>query len=120
MSWTAAFTLGAVLSPTDPVAATAIAGRLGAPRRFVTVVEGESLVNDSTALIAYKFAVAAAVTGAFSLPEALGTFVVNAVAGVVIGLVVGVRHRRDPPAHRRCADRDHDLAAHALLRLPAC
>lgn len=100
MGWAAAFTLGAVLSPTDPVAATAIAGRLGAPRRFVTVVEGESLVNDSTALIAYKFAVAAAVTGAFSLPDALGTFAMNAVAGVAIGLAVGagiaeIRRRTD-------------------------
>jgi monovalent cation/hydrogen antiporter len=62
MSWPAAFVLGAVVSPTDPVAAATIASRVGAPRRYVTVVEGESLVNDSTALIAYKFAVAAVVT----------------------------------------------------------
>jgi CPA1 family monovalent cation:H+ antiporter len=54
----AAIVLGAVLGPTDPVAATAIAGRVGAPRRIVTILEGESLVNDSTALIAFKFAVA--------------------------------------------------------------
>lgn len=89
MSWPVAFVLGAVVSPTDPVAASAIARRLGAPRRFVTVVEGESLVNDSTALIAYKFAVVAVVTGGFSAPHAVGRFLVNALVGVAIGLVVG-------------------------------
>ena len=66
LSWPVAFTLGAIVSPTDAVSATAIAGRLGAPRRYVTIVEGESLVNDATALIAYKFAVAAVVTGTFA------------------------------------------------------
>lgn len=90
LSWEAAFVLGAVLSPTDPVAATAIAGKVGAPRRFVTIVEGESLVNDSTALICFKFAVAAAVGGTFSLTEASGAFVWGAIAGVAIGLVVGM------------------------------
>ena len=75
LSWAAAFTLGAILSPTDPVAATAIASRAGAPRRFVTMIEGEALVNDATALIAYKVAVAAVLTGSFSLVEAGGDFV---------------------------------------------
>jgi CPA1 family monovalent cation:H+ antiporter len=89
MSWEAAFVLGAVVSPTDPVAATAIASRVGAPSRFVTIVEGESLINDATALIAYKFAVAAVVNGSFSLAEAGGRFVVNAVAGIAIGLAIG-------------------------------
>ena len=89
MSWEAAFVLGAVVSPTDPVAASAIASRVGAPRRYVTIVEGESLVNDATALVAYKFAVAAAVTGSFSLAEAGGRFVLNAVVGIAIGIAVG-------------------------------
>ena len=89
MTWEAAFVLGAVISPTDPVAATAIASRVGAPRRFITIIEGEALVNDATALIAYKFAVAAAVTGSFSLADAGGRFVLNAVAGVAIGIAVG-------------------------------
>lgn len=88
MSWAAAFTLGAVLSPTDPVAATAIAGRLGAPRRFVTVVEGESLINDATALILLKFAVAAVVAGSFSAPMAVGEFIGSSVGGVAIGIAV--------------------------------
>src|SRR5216683_1645115 len=61
-----AFVLGAIVSPTDPIAATAIMRRLGVPRRIVTVVEGEALVNDGTALVLYRVAVIAAVSGAFS------------------------------------------------------
>jgi Na+/H+ antiporter len=89
MSWQAAFVLGAVLSPTDAVAAGVIAGRVGAPRRYVTIIEGESLMNDATALIAYKFAVAAAVSGSFSLAAVGPRFVLDAVAGLAIGLAVG-------------------------------
>jgi CPA1 family monovalent cation:H+ antiporter len=65
LSWAAAFTLGAIVAPTDPVAATAIASRSGAPRRIVTILEGESLVNDATALVAYKVALAALLTRTF-------------------------------------------------------
>jgi CPA1 family monovalent cation:H+ antiporter len=90
LPWAAAFVLGAVVSPTDPVAATEIAVRSHAPRRLVTIVEGESLINDSTGLIAYKFAIAAVVSGTFSLVHAAGDFVLSAVAGVAIGLAVGV------------------------------
>jgi CPA1 family monovalent cation:H+ antiporter len=90
LPWAAAFVLGAVVSPTDPVAATEIAVRSHAPRRLVTIVEGESLINDSTGLIAYKFAVAAVVAGTFSAAGALGDFVLSAAAGVGIGLLVGV------------------------------
>jgi CPA1 family monovalent cation:H+ antiporter len=89
ITWPAAFVLGAVVSPTDPLAATTIARRLGIPRRMVTVIEGESLVNDATALVFYRTAVVATVTGAFSLWESGGRLVLNAVAGVAIGLVVG-------------------------------
>ena len=55
--------LGAIVSPTDPIAATAIARRFGVPRRLVAIVEGESLINDGTALVAYRFAVVAVVSG---------------------------------------------------------
>ena len=105
-SWPVAFVLGAVVSPTDPVAATAIAERLGVPRRIVTVVEGESLVNDGTALVLYQTAVRVTVGGAaFSLLElgALGLHLVVGVAvGVAIGLLVGylitaVRRRIEDP-----------------------
>ena len=103
MPWAAAFALGAVVSPTDPLAATTIARRVGAPRRFVNVIEGESLVNDGTALVAYRAAVAAAVGQGFSLLDASAAFVGGVAGGIAIGLVVGflvaeVRRRlEDPP-----------------------
>ena len=104
LTWPSAFVLGAIVSPTDPIAATAIARRLGVPRRFVTVVEGESLVNDGTGLVLYRVAVAAVVAGSFSAVYTGGLFVVSAVGGVAVGLAVGwlvrqVRRRLDnPPA----------------------
>ena len=103
LPWAAAFVLGAVVSPTDPIAATAIMHRLGAPRRIVHIVEGESLVNDGTALVAYRFAVVAAVSGTFSLWEAGLSFVLNVAGGIAVGLGVGwlvrqVRLRLDFPA----------------------
>lgn len=90
LAWGPAFVLGAVLSPTDPVAATAIARRVGMPKRIVTVLEGESLVNDSTALVALGVAVTATLTGEFSLPAASADFVVDVVGGVAIGIAVSV------------------------------
>src|SRR6266516_3617549 len=102
MSWSAAFVLGAIVSPTDPIAATAIMRRLGVPRRIVTVVEGEALVNDGTALVLYRVAVTAAVSGAFSFWNASWHFLWSVVGGVGIGLVVGfllaaLRRRLDNP-----------------------
>jgi monovalent cation/hydrogen antiporter len=102
IDWPTAFVLGAIVSPTDPTAATAIAERVGLPRRLVALIEGESLVNDGTALVAYRFAVAAVVTGSFSLLEASGRFVLNVVGGIAVGLAVGfvireVRRRLDNP-----------------------
>ena len=88
-SWAAAFVLGAIVSPTDTIAVTVIAQRLPLPRRILTVVEGESLVNDATGLVVYRFAVAAAVTGSFSLLEASGQFFLVSIGGVLFGLVVG-------------------------------
>ena len=104
LTWPSAFVLGAIVSPTDPIAATAIARRLGVPRKLVTIVEGESLVNDGTGLVLYRVAVAAVVTGSFSAFETGGLFFVSAVGGVAVGLGVGwivrqVRRRLDnPPA----------------------
>jgi monovalent cation/hydrogen antiporter len=89
LSWAASFVLGAVVAPTDPIAATAIARRMGVPRRIVTIVEGESLINDATALVLYGTAVTAAVTGAFSLWDASLEFVLSVVGGIAIGLAVG-------------------------------
>jgi CPA1 family monovalent cation:H+ antiporter len=89
LSWPASFVLGAVVAPTDPIAATAIARRFGVPRRIVTIVEGESLVNDATALVLYGVAVTAVVTGSFSLWDASLDFVVSVIGGVAVGLGVG-------------------------------
>jgi monovalent cation/hydrogen antiporter len=94
LGWGPAFVLGAVVSPTDPTAATAIAQRLGLPRRLIALIEGESLVNDGTALVAYKFAVIAVVSGMFSFADAAGSFVVNVVGGIAIGVGVGVLVRQ--------------------------
>jgi monovalent cation/hydrogen antiporter len=86
--WAAAFVLGAIVSPPDAVAATAILSRLSVPRRVVTVLEGESLVNDASGLVLYKFAVAAVLTGTFSLAQASVEFAGVSVGGVIIGMVV--------------------------------
>ncbi|MCA1717712.1 MAG: Na+/H+ antiporter [Actinobacteria bacterium] len=102
LPWAAAFVLGAIVSPTDPAAATAIAGRLGAPRRIVTILEGESLVNDGTALVLSRVAVAAVVTGTFSPLYAGLEFVLYGAGGTAIGLLAGwvisrVRQRIEDP-----------------------
>jgi Na+/H+ antiporter len=89
MSWSVAFVLGAIVAPTDPLAATAIADRVGLPRGLVSVIEGEGLLNDSTALVLYRFAVVAAVSGAFSLSHATWKFFVSVVGGIGVGLAVG-------------------------------
>ena len=104
LSWASAFVLGAIVSPTDPLAATSIARRLGVPRKLVTIVEGESLVNDGSGLVLYRVAVLAVVTGSFSALGAGGLFVVSAGGGVLVGLAVGWVVRRirlkldNPPA----------------------
>jgi Sodium/hydrogen exchanger family len=89
LPWAAAFVLGAIVSPTNPLAAATIMRRLGVPRRLVSAAEGEGLFNDATALVAYRVAVAAVVAGTFSLAEAGLRFVLGAAGGVAIGLVVG-------------------------------
>jgi len=89
LGWPAAFVLGAIVSPPDAVAATAIARRLRIPHRVVTVLEGESLVNDAAALVLYRAAVAATVTGTFAPGETLWQFVLAAAGGVAVGLTVG-------------------------------
>jgi Na+/H+ antiporter len=102
LPWASAFALGAVVSPPDVAAATAFMRRLPMPRRIVTVLEGESMVNDATAIVAYRMAVAAGVTGAFSFTTAGLRFVYVAAGGIAVGLAVGWllgavrRHIHDP------------------------
>lgn len=87
--WAEAFVLGAIISPPDAVAATAATKGLGVPRRVITILEGESLVNDATGLIAYKYAVGAVLVGSFVLWEASLQFLWVAIAGIAVGLIVG-------------------------------
>jgi CPA1 family monovalent cation:H+ antiporter len=89
LSLAAAIVLGAAIAPPDAVAATSIANRLGIPRRIVTILEGEGVVNDATALTIYRFATAAVVTGSFSLKQSLLTFALIAVGEIGWGLLVG-------------------------------
>jgi len=102
LPWAAAFVLGAIVSPPDAAAATAVVQRLGVPRRIVTVLEGESLINDAAALVALRFAVAATVTGTFSLGEAAIRLAFVSVGGVAVGLALGwlvvwIERRLDDP-----------------------
>jgi monovalent cation/hydrogen antiporter len=89
LPWAMAFALGAIVSPTDPAAATAIMRRVGAPRRLTSVLEGESMINDAAALVMYKVAVAAAVGASVSAGHTVLTFFVDVAGGVAVGLVVG-------------------------------
>jgi Na+/H+ antiporter len=93
MGWAEAIALGAIISPPDAVSATAIGKRLGIPRRVVTILEGESLVNDATALVLYRVAVGAAVSGIFTVGGAMLEFVFAAVVGVAIGIGVAMLTR---------------------------
>ncbi|PYO95929.1 MAG: Na+/H+ antiporter [Gemmatimonadetes bacterium] len=102
LPWASAFALGAVVSPPDVAAATAFLRRLPLPRRVVTILEGESMINDAAAIVAYRMAIAAAVTGTFSLGDAGLRFLWMGAGGVAVGLAVGWlmgslrRHIHDP------------------------
>jgi Na+/H+ antiporter len=103
LSWSVAFVLGAIVAPTDTVAAATIARRLSLPHRLVSVLEGEGLVNDATALTAFRFAVAAIVLGSFSFRGALLTFVAVVFGEVAYGLLLGwaisrLRHKLKDPS----------------------
>jgi CPA1 family monovalent cation:H+ antiporter len=89
MRWWHGFLLGAIISPPDAAAATAICQRLGVSRRIVTILEGESLVNDASGLIAYRVAIGAITLGSFSAGETAQKFIIGGVGGVIIGLVAG-------------------------------
>jgi CPA1 family monovalent cation:H+ antiporter len=102
LPWAESFVLGAVVSPTDPLAATAIGRRLGVPRGLIDVVEGESLINDGTALVLLRTAITAAVAGTFSWLGLGAHFVLNVLGGIAVGLAVGylvrqLRRRLDNP-----------------------
>jgi len=87
--WAVAFALGAIVSPPDAVAATAVLRRFRLPRRIVTLLEGESLVNDATGLVLFRFAVATVLTGAFSGWAMVGQFGLIAIGGIALGIAMG-------------------------------
>ena len=102
IGWGPALVLGAILGPTDPIAATSVLRRLGAPDRISTILEGEALINDGTGLTVYKLAVAAVVSGHFSPGAGIVKFIAVAAGGVAVGLAAGwvsveIRKRIDEP-----------------------
>lgn len=101
-----AFALGAIVSPTDAVAINAITERLRVPARLSTILGGESLMNDATGLVAFKFALGAVIAGTFSLPAMLGQFSLLSVGGLVTGLIVGyaISRLRDLLMHLHVSD----------------
>lgn len=111
----AAFGLAAILSPTDAVAVGALAGRIQLPKSLMRLLEGEALMNDASGLVAFKFAIAAAMTGVFSLNKATFSFIVIAVGGLLVGallafLIIGIRQLL-----RRAGLEDETM--HMLLQL---
>ncbi len=88
LTWPLAFVLGAVVAPPDAVAAEAILQKLAVPRRIAAILSGESLVNDATALVFYRFATAAVVGGAFSIAQAGIAFVLVSIGGIAVGLAI--------------------------------
>ena len=90
LGWAAAFALGAIVSPPDAVAAGAVFERFSVPRRIATILDGEGLVNDATALVLYRFAIVAAISGTFSIAEGAVAFAAVTLGGIVLGLLFGV------------------------------
>ena len=89
ITWPVALALGAIVAPPDAIAATAVASRLAVPRRIITILEGESLLNDATALTLYRIALTAAMGGVLSASTAVPLFAGAMLGGIVIGIVVG-------------------------------
>jgi monovalent cation/hydrogen antiporter len=112
MPWAVCFVLGAIVSPPDAVAATAVMQRLRLPKRIVAILEGESLVNDAAGLVFYRFAVAAVLTGSFSLFDAGMHFVVDAIGGILFGLAMGWLFNL---VHKHLADSQMELTLSLVL-----
>ena len=115
-----AITLGAILGPADAVATAAVARKVGMPRRTLTIIEGENLINDGTALTVFNVAVAAAVAGSVTAMEVGRIVVASVVGGVAIGSRRGVGHPRAVPPHAsRLPARQRADPGHAIRGVPA-
>jgi CPA1 family monovalent cation:H+ antiporter len=90
LSWPLAFVLGAIVAPPDAIAAQSVLERLAVPRRMAAILSGESLVNDASALVFYRFAVAAVLSGVFSLTHAALSFVLVSIGGIAMGLIIAL------------------------------
>lgn len=121
VGWPAAFVLGAIVSPPDPVAATAVLRPLGAPRDVTTILEGEGLINDATALVAYRLAVAAVVAGSFSFWHAAGSFALSGLGGALVGLAAGwlIAFVREHMSHVVVVENALSLLSPFIAYLPA-
>jgi Na+/H+ antiporter len=110
-----AFALAAVISPTDPVAVKAIAARVAVPKRLMRLLEGEALLNDASGLVCLRFAVAAVLTGTFSLVDAVGSFVWASAVGLAAGFAVTTvaAHLKNWVSHRY----GEDVGAQILISL---
>jgi Na+/H+ antiporter len=117
MPYAVAFALAAIVSPTDPIAVSAISSRFPIPKRVLHVLEGESLLNDASALVCFRFAVAAAVTGFFSLPSATVAFLQLVVVGIFIGfaLTFGVMAAKGWLTHRLGEDSGSQVLVSLLI-----
>lgn len=111
----AAFALAAILSPTDVVAVSAISERVKVPRVIMHLLQGEGLLNDASSLVAFKFAVAAAVTGSFSLAEASGSFLLISIGGFFGGSVLAYLIIRFRVLIRRLGM--EDVTVHMLIQI---
>lgn len=115
ISWPAAFMLGAIIAPTDAIAAESISESMSFPRRVMVVISGESLINDASSLIIYRFAVAAALTGTFAAAEVVPQFFIVSLGGIAVGLVIAwLLHKLMVWLHKRYPD---DAVLPALLSL---
>ncbi|GGD60898.1 Na+/H+ antiporter [Rhizobium anhuiense] len=112
LPWAACAALGAIVAPPDAVSARAVLERVRLPRRLQILLEGESLLNDASGLVLFRFAVAAAATGAFSTGEVIGNFFVLALGGAIVGIVVGTAWFK---LVRRLGDEYLIIAASVLL-----
>jgi len=111
MGWAAAFALGAIVAPTDALAATSVFRRIGVPKVAITLIEGESLFNDATALVAYRTAVIATVSGTFVVADAVGTAAYYVAPGRRLGVNPVMRLFRPPKALLRF-EPEHVLVGH--------
>ena len=119
MPWAPAIALGAVVAPPDAVAATAVLRQLQPPHRILTILEGESLLNDASALLIYRLAVGAVAANGFSIGAVAPTFLLAVAGSVVVGPALGLAAPAADRSRAARADGDHSPVRHHVRRLDA-